>query len=287
MLELIEKENLSSNNKIAKPDLATRTGREFLSYYLQAKLRQLVLYDAKESSPIIKSVKSDFISKFAKRLVQDYERRILIGITGESASGKTTICKKLQEIADLYEMPVEILSADNYFNDISDLVKKYGSFDKLMKTGFDPDAPENFQLDLLKEDLEKLACGKDIMAPKYLINGTGVSVPRAIPVISKKIIVVEGLCTTYDDVGNSFDIKIYVEADQDKRKELFLKRGNERNQTPEDCLKHWNYVNRVAEKYVRPAREKADIIVNGYADIEYFGQFFSYLYKITNNFVQV
>lgn len=287
MLELIEKENLSSNNKIAKPDLATRTGREFLSYYLQAKLRQLVLYDAKEFDPIIKSVKSDFIFRFAKRLVQDYERRILIGITGESASGKTTVCKKLQEIADLYEMPVEILSADNYFNDISDLVKKYGSFDKLMETGFDSDAPENFQLDLLKEDLEKLACGKDIMAPMYLINGTGVSVPRSIPVISKKIIVVEGLCTTYGDVGNSFDIKIYIEADQDKRKEFFLKRGNERNQSPADCLKHWNYVNSVAEKYVRPAREKADIIVNGYADIEYFGQFFSYLYKVTNNFVQV
>ena len=66
MLELIEKENLSSNNKIAKPDLATRTGREFLSYYLQAKLRQLVLYDAKEFDPIIKSVKSDFIFRFAK-----------------------------------------------------------------------------------------------------------------------------------------------------------------------------------------------------------------------------
>ena len=284
MLELIEKENLSSNNKIAKPDLATKTGREFLSYYLQAKLRQLVLYDAKAQTPIIKNIKSSFISSFARRMVTDYEKRILIGVTGESACGKTTICRKLQEISELYDMPIEILSADNYFNDISNLVNKHGGFGELMKTGFDIDAPSNFQLGLLKEDLQKLAYGRDIMSPQYLLNGTGVSVARAIPVISKKIIVVEGICTSYGDLSDVLDVKIFVEADNEKRKELFLKRGEERNQSYDECLNHWNYINDAAEKYIRPAKENADIVVNGYADIEYFGQLFSYLYKITNNF---
>lgn len=285
MLELLEKENATICNLIAKPDLKTHTGREFLSFYLQGKLKQLLTRDSQCKTPIVSTIKPDLISKFAKRLVSDYDKRILIGVTGESASGKTTICKKLKEVIELFNMPVEILSADNYFNDISSLVQQHNGFDELMKTGFDVDSPNNFQLDLLKSDLTKLANGSDIFAPQYLVNGTGISLANKIPVKSKKIIVVEGIATMYGSVGDIFDIKIYVDVNKDKQKELFLGRAKERNQTHEDCLKHWHYVNHVSEKYIRPSKEKADIIINGYSDLNYYCLIFLYLYKITNNFV--
>jgi uridine kinase len=54
-------------------------------------------------------------------------------------------------------MPVTILTTDNYFNDISELIAKFGSFDALRDNGYDVDSPSSFQLDILKEDLEKIS----------------------------------------------------------------------------------------------------------------------------------
>ena len=51
---------------------------------------------------------------------------MLIGVTGESASGKSTICREIKNVIEERNMPVTVLSTDNYFNDISELIKKYG-----------------------------------------------------------------------------------------------------------------------------------------------------------------
>lgn len=90
-------------------------------------------------------------------------------------------------------MPVAVLSTDNYFNDISLLINKYGSFDNLRDNGYDVDAPTSFQLDILKSDLEDLSDGLDIKAPMYLPNGTGVSVPKAFDVHSQKSLLLKVL----------------------------------------------------------------------------------------------
>ena len=47
----------------------------------------------------------------------------MVGITGESASGKSTICREISNIIKKFDMPVTILTTDNYFNDISELIK--------------------------------------------------------------------------------------------------------------------------------------------------------------------
>ena len=108
-------------------------------------------------------------------------------MTGASASGKSTICAQIQRITQELNLPVSILSTDNYFNDISDLIKVYGDFDRLRDIGYDVDSPKSFQMNLLRKDLEKLAKGEDIKMPHYLMNGTGVSIPEAIPVQAKKL----------------------------------------------------------------------------------------------------
>ncbi len=182
-------------------------------------------------------------------------------------------------------MPVSVLSTDNYFNDISELIKKYGSFDNLTDNGYDVDAPSSFQLDLLKKDLETLANGNCIMAPKYIPNGTGVSVPRAQMVCSDKIVVVEGIATMYEEVKDMFDVKIYIETENDIRRERFIKRAmTERNQDEANTLKHWNYLISAGEKYVIPCREHADFVLDGNSDLKYFDQILEYIHTITNNF---
>lgn len=281
---LIEKE-LSSNEKILKPDFSQQAGREFLAYYLQTKFRQLVAFDSKANNPIFTSVNDDFVQNFSRRLVCNPAKRIMIGVTGESASGKSTLCKAISNVIKSFKMPVTVLATDNYFNDISELIKKYGSFDELRDNGYDVDSPESFQLDILKKDLQALSAGEDIYAPEYLPNGTGVSIPKSKLIPSNKVIIVEGMATMYDGVKDIFDVKVYVETEIDIRKERFLHRAfTERNQDFNNAKKHWEYILVAGEKYVKPAKQYADLVLNGNSNVEYFCQLLEYLHTITNNF---
>lgn len=281
MLSLEEKET----DKIYKPDLTSKSGRELLAFYLQTKFKQIFLYDKKQETPIINGINPNFISRFTRRIISNPSKRMLIGVTGESASGKSTICKEIKNVIERLSMPVTVLSTDNYFNDISHLINKYGSFDNVRDSGYDLDAPSNFQLQTLKSDLEILASGQDIKAPMYLPNGTGISVPKALDVSSQKIIVVEGIATMYEDVKDVFDIKIYVETDNELRKSRFISRAvEERNQDKENAIKHWNYIADAGEKYVKPFRKEADLVLNGNSNLGYFAEVLEYIYSITNNF---
>ena len=148
MQSLHEKEQ----EKIFKPDFNSKSGRELLAFYLQTKFKQIFLYDKKQETPIINAINPNFISRFTKRIINNPSKRMLIGVTGESASGKSTICLEIKNVIEQLSMPVTVLSTDNYFNDISDLINKYGSFDAVRDSGYDVDAPTSFQLDILRED---------------------------------------------------------------------------------------------------------------------------------------
>lgn len=285
IMQLLLDKEINSSDKLLKPDFSSRTGREFLAFYLHSKLKQLVAYDKRQEVPMIIDMNPAFPNAFSRRLITNPTKRFLIGITGESASGKSTICKAIKTVIGELSMPVSILSTDNYFNDISSLIAKYGSFDKLIESGYDIDAPSSFQLDILRRDLLDLAEGIDIKAPMYLPNGTGVSVPKSLDVSSEKFVIVEGTATMFDAVRDVFDIKLYVESDNEIRKQRFLQRAKEeRNQTPENALQQWNYLETAGCQYVRPHRNSADFILNGNSDLGYFSQILEYLYTITNSF---
>uniref|UniRef100_UPI004027BAAB hypothetical protein n=1 Tax=Candidatus Scatousia sp. TaxID=3085663 RepID=UPI004027BAAB len=101
---LIDKE-LNSTDKILKPDFNSRTGRELLVFYLQTKFRQILSFDKKCENPVFLDVNSAFITRFSKRLINNPHKRLLVGITGESASGKSTICKEIKKIIEQFNMP--------------------------------------------------------------------------------------------------------------------------------------------------------------------------------------
>ena len=92
MNALIETFNNQNNEKMQKPNFDTKIGREFLAFYLQTKFKQIVNYDKKNKEHLFIDIKEDFIPNFLNRLVNYPDKKILIGITGESASGKSTIC---------------------------------------------------------------------------------------------------------------------------------------------------------------------------------------------------
>ena len=272
------------NQKNDRPDFSGKVERDFLAFYLQTKFKQIIAYDKKSDEPVIQRVNPNFLNKFLRRLVNNPQKRIMIAITGESASGKTTICDKIRSVIDKYNMQLSVFSTDNYFNDISDKIKKYGDFDKLRDSGYDVDSPNSFQLEILKKDLERLASGNDIKTPEYILDGRGISKPNSLPVSSTKIIVAEGIATMYKDVKEIFDIKIYVDVDKKIQKKWFFNRAGKRNQNQENAQKHWDYIQIAAPKYIIPHKEDADIIINGAANLDNFCDIVEYIYKITNKF---
>lgn len=281
---LLEKE-LNNDDKILKPDFSTKSGREILAVYLYSKFKQILAYDKKSETPIFKSINPEFIPNFTKRLINNPEKHFLIGISGESASGKTTICNEIKRVTEELNMPIEILSADNYFRDISELIKQHGSFDKLLASGYDVDSPENFNMEQLFDDLENLSKGIDVKIPEYLVNGTGIVVPKAIDKKAQKIIIVEGMATMYGKVADLFDIKLYVDIDPKIQEEWFIYRAQtSRNQNKENALKQLAYVREASKKYIIPKKDNSDIIINGASSLDYFTQIISFIYKITNNF---
>lgn len=284
MNSLLQKE-LSQQEKISKPDFSTKTGREFMAIYLDSKFRQILAYDKKHETPIFQYVSSGFMPKFIKRLINNPQKRILIGISGESASGKTTICNTIKQVTERLNMPIEIMSADNYFKDISELIKEHGSFDKLLASGYDVDSPNNFDMDQLYSDLYNLSSGIDVKIPQYLVNGTGIVVPNAIPKKAEKIIVVEGMATMYGKVADLFDIKLYVDIDPEIQEKWFIYRAQtSRNQNRENALKQLAYVREASKKYILPKKDNSDIILNGASSLDYFSEIIEYIYTITNNF---
>ena len=275
-----------TKEKIQKPNCQTRSGRSLLAFYLQTKFKQILNHDKKSDKQLVVSYKKDFLDNFTDRLINRPEDRILIALSGESASGKSTICKQISECIEKLNLPITILSADNYFKDISDLIQKYGNFDLVRDAGYDLDSPNNFQLDLLREDVLKLQKGEDILSPEYLVNGTGKSEPKSIPVKSRKIIIIEGMCSIFDKVSDVFDIKVYIELDDVERKRRFLNRAKNRNQDELNALKHWDYIKEAGRKYVIPNKEKCDIVINGECDLDYFSHMVEYINLITNNFYE-
>lgn len=186
------------------------------------------------------------------------QRPVFIAISGESASGKTTFLKTLQNILKNYSF----IDADNYFKDLSKEIQKAGSFANLVDAGYKSDAPECFMLDRLDADLKALRQGQSVLIPHYDMK-TGVSTLNATRVNPTPFIFVGGICSLYDKVVSNFDFRIYLQADEKLRLQRYMDRAHERGQSQVDAWRLYGLVQKMAEEYVIPTRAKADIVVRG------------------------
>ena len=64
MQMLIDRE-LNTKDKIIKPDFSTKTGREFLAFYLQTKFKQILSHDKKTEKPIFKEINPTTCLKYS------------------------------------------------------------------------------------------------------------------------------------------------------------------------------------------------------------------------------
>lgn len=180
---------------------------------------------------------------------------ILIIVAGGSASGKTTVVRKL--FNSLSDNDVALICEDNYYNDQSHL-----TMEERKLTNYDH--PDSFDVDLLYKQLVELLDGKTISEPVYDFCEHNRKDNEFITVEPKKVIILEGILALYDErIRNLANIKIFVESDDDIR---FIRRlvrdMADRGRTLEFVIKQYlDTVKPMYESYVAPTKRYADIII--------------------------
>ena len=107
----------------------------------------------------------------------------IIGITGGTGSGKTTIINKINKLFD--QSNIGLLSSDSYYKDNSNL--KFSERDNL-----NYDTPDAIDFDLLNSHIKILKTGQDINVPQYSFS-THLRLKNSTLFKPKKILIIEGI----------------------------------------------------------------------------------------------
>ena len=176
----------------------------------------------------------------------------IIGITGGSGSGKSTIVRRIEEVCpDFVFIP-----QDNYYKSAS-----YISNQNI--TDYNFDHPDAFDSELLHKHLSALKNWQSIEMPQYdFVHHRRTD--ETVHLEPAPLVIVEGLMILYDpEIRKLLDLKIYVDTPDDIRFIRRLLRDiNERGRTLESVVKQ--YLERVRPghaSFIEPTKEYANLIV--------------------------
>ena len=176
----------------------------------------------------------------------------LIGITGGSGSGKSTVVRRIEEASS----DCLLIEQDNYYKSAPQV-----SNDNI--TAFNFDHPDAFDMDLMLANLYDLKNGRSTLMPQYDFV-THSRKKESVLLEPKKLIIVDGLMVLYDErIRNLLDLKIYVETPPDIRFIRRLKRDIlERGRTMDSVIEQYTEVVRPGHyNFIEPTKEYADIII--------------------------
>ncbi|MDC7239064.1 MAG: uridine kinase [Spirochaetales bacterium] len=176
----------------------------------------------------------------------------IIGISGGSGSGKTTIVRKISEsIEDFVFIP-----QDNYYRS-AEFINNNNI------TEFNFDHPNAFDKELMFQHLTDLKNGKAIQMPQYdFVKHRRMD--ETVEVQPKKVIIFEGIMVFCEKmIRDIMDLKIFVDTPDDIRFIRRLQRDvNERGRTHESVIKQYMDVVRPGHfEFIEPTKSYADIII--------------------------
>lgn len=187
-------------------------------------------------------------------VMQSMNKPIVIGVTGGSGSGKTSVS---QAIYNYFPgKSIMMLEQDSYYKNQDHL-----SFEERLKTNYDH--PFAFDTDLLISHLNDLLQSKSIEKPIYdytrhtRSNDTFLQEP-------KQVIILEGILILEDErLRDLMDIKVYVDTDDDIRIIRRIKRDiEERGRTLDNVIEQYlSVVKPMHSQFIEPTKKHADIII--------------------------
>ena len=247
-------------------------------------LKKILEEDKKQRQPLFINVKESVIFNLARRALNEPGTRFLIGIAGESASGKTTFVQNTirsciaEERTDVYT----IVCCDDYYHDWSKELREAGSYEAFFAKGYSFDTPAAVNLQLMKEHLISLKNGSAVRSPDYNF-ATCESKPHGVLKKPAKIIVNEGLYVLNEGVRDIMDVKVYVFTPFDIIKDRWYIRAESRGKTGKAADMQFENVNLTAQTYIRPAMQTADIVMNGVVSSEYIQEITEKIFRTIDN----
>lgn len=179
----------------------------------------------------------------------------ILGIAGGTASGKTTVAKKLKELAEPYGK-VAMLRLDDYYKDMSHLC-----LEERKQINFDH--PDSYDFDLILKHIDDLLNNKAVEKPIYDFV-LSVRTKETETIEPSDVIIIEGIMIfTCEELRNLFDMKIYVDTPDDIRFIRRLKRDvRDRGRTVESVVNQYlTTVRPMHHSFVEPSKRYADIII--------------------------
>ena len=181
-------------------------------------------------------------------------RPIIVGVSGGSGSGKTTVAQTIHD--RLGPEKVAYIPHDAYYRDLSHLPPE-----ERARQNFDH--PDALDTDLLVEHLHRLRRGEPVEVPVYDF-ATHTRRPETRRVEPRPIILVEGILVFVEPaLRDLMDIKIFVDTDPDIRFIRRLLRDiRERGRTMESVIEQYlSTVRPMHLEFVEPSKRYADIII--------------------------
>ena len=179
---------------------------------------------------------------------------MIIGISGGTGSGKTTVAKSILESVNAQD--VVFIQQDSYYRNLKDL-----PHDFRQTANFDhPDALDN---DLLVHHVRKLNAGQAVELPLYDFKAQ-MRLSETVLIEPKPIVIIEGILIFYDPrLLEQMDIKVFVDTPDDIRFIRRLRRDvAERGRTVESVIEQYLVTVRPMHmQFVEPSKRYADVII--------------------------
>lgn len=179
---------------------------------------------------------------------------VIIGITGGTGSGKSTVAQSIYD--SLIGKNIVVLEQDAYYKNQDHL-----TFDERIKTNYDH--PCAFDNDLLIQQVKDLMIGNPINKPQYDFE-SHTRKKESIRIESQDIIILEGIMILENkELRDLMDIKIFVDTDADLRIIRRIVRDiEERGRSLNSVIDQYiNTVKPAHESFIEPTKKYADIII--------------------------
>lgn len=186
--------------------------------------------------------------------MKEVKRPIIIGVTGGSGSGKTTVSQSILD--QLPNTSITILQQDSYYKDQAHMTMEE-------RREINYDHPLAFDTDLLVDQLNDLLQRKTIKKPVYDYK----ILTRSNQIIEqepKDVIILEGILILDDKrLRNLMDIKVFVDTDDDIRIIRRIQRDTKERARDLDSVinQYLATVKPMYHQFIEPSKRYADIIV--------------------------
>ena len=183
-----------------------------------------------------------------------HRRPVVIGVTGGSGSGKTTVSNAIYN--QLSGQSLLILQQDSYYNDQSEMTMAE-------RHAVNYDHPLAFDTDLMIKQIKQLLAYQPIEKPVYDYEQYTRS-DKTIHQEPRDVIIVEGVLILDDQrLRDLMDIKVFVDTDDDIRIIRRIQHDiKERGRTLDSVIgQYLATVKPMYHQFVEPTKRYADLIV--------------------------